>query len=271
MDLGLRDKVALVTGGSKGIGKAITLSLAGEGCKIAICARSETQLRQTAEKISRETSGDVVPFVADLTRMEDVTHLVEGVIDRFGRVDILVNNAGSAPGGLLEDLTEEDWAQALQLKFMGCVRCCKAVLPYMQKQGEGRIVNIVGNDGVKPSFWEITAGAANAADLNLTVSLSEQYAKENITFVAINPGPVHTERWDTLVKAMARDKGISVEEADRRAVASIPLGRICTPEEVADLATFLASERASFINGTMINIDGAQRKAIMEVASSGRS
>lgn len=196
--------------------------------------------------------------------MEEVTRLVEAVISRFGRIDILINNAGSAPGGLLANLTEEDWAQALQLKFMGYVRCCKAVLPYMQKRGRGRVINIVGNDGVKPAYWEITAGAANAADLNLTLSLAEQYGKDNITFVAINPGPVRTERWDGLVKAMARDKRISVAEADARANSSIPLGRICTPEEVADLATFLASDGAHFINGTMINIDGAQRKAIMD-------
>jgi 3-oxoacyl-[acyl-carrier protein] reductase len=147
---------------------------------------------------------------------------------------------------------------------MGYVRCCKAVIPYMRKQRWGRVVNIVGNDGVKHSYWEITAGAANAADLNLTLALAEQYGKENITFVAINPGPVRTERWDGLVQALARDKGISVTEADQRANSSIPLGRICTPEEVADLATFLASDRAHFVNGTMINIDGAQRKAIMD-------
>ncbi|MFQ5795088.1 MAG: SDR family oxidoreductase [Candidatus Bipolaricaulia bacterium] len=265
MDLGLQGKVALVTGGSKGIGQAVATALAREGCKVAICARGEALLKQTSDGIQRETGSEVAPFVADLTRMEDVDRLVTGVIDHFGCIDILVNNAGSAPGGVLETLTEEDWAQALQLKFMGYVRCCKAVLPHMRNQGKGRVVNIVGNDGSKYAYWEITAGAANAADLNLTLSLAEQYGKENITFVAINPGPVHTERWDGLVKAMARDKGISVEQADRLAKSSIPLGRICTPEEVADLATFLASDRAHFINGTMINIDGAQRKALMDV------
>ncbi|MFQ5850022.1 MAG: SDR family oxidoreductase [Candidatus Binatia bacterium] len=264
MDLGLRGKVALVTGGSKGIGKAVALALAREGSKVAICARGEALLKQTSEQIQRATGSEVVPFVADLTCMEEVTRLVEGVISHFGHINVLVNNAGSAPGGLLENLTEGDWAQALQLKFMGYVRCCKAVLPYMRKQGWGRVVNIVGNDGVKQSYWEITAGAANAADLNLTLSLAEQYGKENITFVAINPGPVRTERWDSLLGALARDKGISVKEADQRANSSIPLGRICTPEEVADLVTFLASERAHFVNGTMINIDGAQRKAIMD-------
>ena len=265
MDLGLAGKVALITGGSKGIGKAVSLALAREGCKVAICARGEALLRQASEEIRRTTGSEVAYFVADLTRMEDVTRMVEAVIRQFGRIDILVNNAGSAPGGLLENLTEEDWARALQLKFMGYVRCCKAVLPHLRQQGWGRVVNIVGNDGVKHSYWEITPGAANAADLNLTLSLAEQYGKDNISFVAINPGPVRTERWDTLVVQMAKDRGISVEEANRRSVSSIPLGRICTPEEVADLAAFLASDRAHFINGTMISIDGAQRKALMDL------
>jgi NAD(P)-dependent dehydrogenase (short-subunit alcohol dehydrogenase family) len=264
MNLELNGKIALVTGGSKGIGKAIAIGLAREGCQVAICARTEKLLQQTADKIQRATGAKVLPFVADLTRMEDVSRMVEAVIRSFGRIDILVNNAGSAPGGLIENLSEEEWAQALQLKFMGYVRCCKAVLPYMRKQGRGRVVNVVGNDGVKHSYWEITPGAANAADLNLTLSLAEQYGKENITFVAINPGPVRTERWDGLVVQMAKDRGLTVEQADKLSKSSIPLGRLCEPEEVADLAVFLASDRAHFINGTMINIDGAQRKSIMD-------
>ncbi len=264
MDLGLEGKVALVTGGSKGIGKAIARSLAREGCRVAICARGQELLERTASQLQEETGSEVFPVVADLTRPEDVKRMVDQVIQHFGRIDILVNNAGSAPGGILENLTEEDWAQALQLKFMGYVRCCKEVLPHMQRQGKGRVVNIIGNDGVKFSYWEIAPGAANAAGQNLTMSLAAQYGKENITLVAINPGPVATERWDTLLEAMARDRGITVEEADRLSKASIPLGRICTPEEVADLATYLASDRAHFINGTMIEIDGGQRKAIMD-------
>ena len=182
----------------------------------------------------------------------------------FGRFVFIFNNAGSSPGGILETLTEEDWAQSLQLKFMGYVRCCKEIIPHMRKQGGGRVVNIIGNDGVKFSYWEITPGAANAAGQNFTLSLAGQYGKDNITFVAINPGPVETERWDGLLEAMARDRNISKEEADRLSKASIPLGRICTTEEVADLATFMASDRAHFINGTMIEIDGGQRKAIMD-------
>ena len=264
MDLKLQDKVVLVTGGSKGIGKAISLSLSKEGCRVAICARGEDLLKKTASLIQNETGNEVLPVTADLTQPTDVKLMTENVISHFGRIDVLINNAGSSPGGILETLTEEDWAQSLQLKFMGYVRCCKEIIPHMRKQGGGRVVNIIGNDGVKFSYWEITPGAANAAGQNFTLSLAGQYGKDNITFVAINPGPVETERWDGLLEAMARDRNISKEEADRLSKASIPLGRICTTEEVADLATFMASDRAHFINGTMIEIDGGQRKAIMD-------
>ncbi|HCU98796.1 MAG TPA: short-chain dehydrogenase [Chloroflexi bacterium] len=264
MDLNLKDKVVLVTGGSKGIGKAIALNLSKEGVKLAICARGQDLLDTTASFIEKETSNEVLPVTADLTNPDDVKTMVDKIITHYGRIDILVNNAGSSPGGVLENLTEEDWAQSLQLKFMGYVRCCKEVIPHMRNQGGGRVVNIIGNDGVKFSYWEITPGAANAAGQNFTLSLAGQYGKNNITFVAINPGPVATERWDGLLEAMARDRNISKDEADRLSKASIPLGRICTPQEVADLATFMASDRAHFINGTMIEIDGGQRKAIMD-------
>ena len=182
----------------------------------------------------------------------------------MGRIDILVNNAGSAPGGVLDFLTEEHWAQSLQLKFMGYVRCLKHVLPIMQKQGRGRVVNLIGNDGVKPSYWEIAPGAANAAGQNLTLALAAQYGRDNISFVAVNPGPVRTERWAGLVDAMARDMEITREEADMLAPRSIPLGRIAECEEVAGLVAYLASDLGHFINGTMIEIDGGQQKPLMD-------
>src|SRR5689334_25097035 len=134
----------------------------------------------------------------------------------------------------------------------------------MQKQGRGRVVNLIGNDGVKVSYWEIAPGAANAAGQNLTKSLASQYGKDNISFVAVNPGPVRTERWAGLVKAMARDMKLSFEEADKLAPASIPLGRIAESEEVADLVVFMASPRMHYVNGTMIEIDGGQEKSLMD-------
>ena len=149
---------------------------------------------------------------------------------------------------------------------MGYVRCLRHALPLMVAQGGGRVVNLIGNDGVKPSYWEIAPGAANAAGQNLTLSLAGQYGKHNISFVAVNPGPVRTERWDGLVKAMSRDMKLSIEEADKLAPASIPLGRIAEPDEVASLCVYLASPLAHFVNGTMIEIDGGQEKSLMDRA-----
>jgi NAD(P)-dependent dehydrogenase (short-subunit alcohol dehydrogenase family) len=264
MDLQMIGKKAIVTGASEGIGKAITVALAREGVDVAICARRREPLEAAAAEISRATNRQIVAIAADLTKPADAENFIKQAHSALGRIDILVNNAGSAPGGVIAHLSEEDWASALQLKFMGYVRCMKHVLPIMQKQRKGRVVNLIGNDGVKVSYWEIAPGAANAAGQNLTKSLASQYGKDNISFVAVNPGPVRTERWAGLVKAMARDMNLSVEEADKLAPSSIPLGRIAESEEVANLVTYLASDLAFFVNGTMIEIDGGQDKVLMD-------
>ncbi|MEW6122302.1 MAG: SDR family NAD(P)-dependent oxidoreductase [Pseudomonadota bacterium] len=264
MDLKLSGKTALVTGGSEGIGKAIALGLAKEGVDVAICGRRADVLEATAKEISEATGRKIVPIVTDLTKDEDAKNFIAKGHAALGRIDIMINNAGSAPGGVIEHLTEADWSQALQLKFMGYVRCLRYALPLMVAQGGGRVVNLIGNDGVKPSYWEIAPGAANAAGQNLTMSLAGQYGKHGISFVAVNPGPVRTERWAGLVKAMSRDMNLSYEAADQLAPASIPMGRIAETEEVADMVVMLASPRTHYANGTMIEVDGGQDKALMD-------
>jgi NAD(P)-dependent dehydrogenase (short-subunit alcohol dehydrogenase family) len=257
-------KTALVTGGSEGIGKGIARALAQEGVDVAICARRREPLEAAAREIAGATGRRIVPIVADLTRDEDARNFVEQGHKALGRIDILVNNAGSAPGGVIEQLSEADWEQGLQLKFMGYVRCLRYVLPIMVRQGGGRVVNLIGNDGVKPSYWEIVPGAANAAGQNLTRALAGQYGRYNISFVAVNPGPVRTERWASLVRVMSRDMKIPYEEADQLAPRSIPLGRIAEVEESANLVAMLASPLMHMVNGTMIEIDGGQEKALMD-------
>jgi 3-oxoacyl-[acyl-carrier protein] reductase len=257
MDLQLKGKTALVTGGSEGIGKGIALALAKEGVDVAICARRKEPLQAAANEIAKATGRNIVAIAADLTKDADARSFVEQGHKALGRVDIMVNNAGSAPGGVIEHMSEADWEKGLQLKFMGYVRCLRYVLPIMVKQGGGRVVNLIGNDGVKPSYWEIVPGAANAAGQNLTLSLAGQYGKHN-------PGPVRTERWAGLVDAMARDMKIPREQADKLAPASIPLGRIAEVEECANLVTMLASPLMHMVNGTMIEIDGGQDKPLMD-------
>src|ERR1700761_6825647 len=264
MDLKLQGKTALVTGGSEGIGKGIALLLAKEGVDVAICARRKEPLEAAAAEIAKATGRKIVPITADLRSDADAKKFITEAHKALGRIDILVNNAGSAAGGVIEHLTEDDWEKGLQLKFMGYVRCLRYALPLMVKQGGGRVVNLIGNDGVKPSYWEIGPAAANRAGQTLTVSLAGQYGKDKITFVAVNPGPVRPERWAGLVDAMARDMKIPREEADTLAPRSIPLGRIAECEEVACLVTYLASDLAHFVNGTMIEIDGGQQKPLMD-------
>jgi 3-oxoacyl-[acyl-carrier protein] reductase len=264
MDLQLEGKTALVTGGSEGIGRGITLALAKEGVDIAICSRRKEPLEQAAAEIAKQTNRKIVAIPADLRKDADARNFIEQGHKALGRVDIMVNNAGSAAGGVIEHLTEDDWEKGLQLKFMGYVRCLRYVLPLMVKQGGGRVVNLIGNDGVKPSYWEICPGAANAAGQNLTMSLAGQYGKHGISFCAVNPGPVRTERWAGLVQAMSRDMKLSLEEADQLAPSSIPMGRIAEVEEVASLVVMLASPLMHMVNGTQIEIDGGQEKSLMD-------
>jgi NAD(P)-dependent dehydrogenase (short-subunit alcohol dehydrogenase family) len=264
LDLQLDGKVAVVTGASKGIGRAVAEDLAREGAEVVITARNAEPLENAAKEICAATGRDIVPMPGDMSVTTEVQRCVDATLARFGKIDILVTCAGSSPGGLLEDLTEDQWMSSLNLKFMGYVRSVRAVIPHMRARGEGAIVLVVGNDGLKPSYWEMTAGVANAADINFASSVAEQYGRYGVRINTVNPGPVNTDRWDTLEKAFARDKGVSQDRAHELANQSITFGRICEPGEVAALVTFLASPRASFINGAHIPIDGAQRKAIMD-------
>ena len=264
LDLELGGQVAFVTGASKGIGRAVAEQLAREGAGVVITARTAEPLETAAKQITAATGSTVVAMAGDMSVTADVQRCVDATLARFGRIDILVTCAGSSPGGLLEDLTEDQWMSSLNLKFLGYVRSVRAVIPHMRERGAGAIVLVVGNDGLKPSYWEMTAGVANAADINFASSVAEQYGRYGVRINTVNPGPVNTDRWDTLEQAFARDKGVTQDQAHELATRSIPVGRICEPGEVAALVTFLASPRASFINGAHIPIDGAQRKAIMD-------
>ncbi len=264
MDLELTDKIAFVTGASKGIGREVATRLATEGCDVVITARGAEELEKTAAGITAQTGRRVLAHAGDMSQSVDVERCVQSALEDLGRIDVLVTCAGSSPGGLLEELTDEQWMQSLNLKFMGYVRTVRSVVPHMVEQGSGSIVLVVGNDGLKPSYWEMTAGAANAADLNFASSIADQYGPHGVRVNTVNPGPVDTDRWDGLEKAFARDMGVEQAEARRRAEASIPLGRITQPQEVAALVAFLASDIAASVHGAHIPIDGAQRKPLME-------
>jgi NAD(P)-dependent dehydrogenase (short-subunit alcohol dehydrogenase family) len=267
MDLQLSGQRVLVTGASKGIGLATARMLAGEGCDVALNAREAQRLEAAARALGEESSRRAVAVPGDMSVDRDAKAVVDAAVAALGGIDVLVTCAGSSPGGLLTELSEEDWLGSMRLKFLGYVRTVRHVIPHMLAQGSGAIVLVVGNDGLKPSYWELTAGAANAADINFASSIAEQYGPLGIRVNTVNPGPVATDRWDGLEKAFARDMKVTQDRAHELALASLPFGRICRPEEVASVVTFLASPLASYVNGAHIPVDGAQRKPIMDVVA----
>jgi 3-oxoacyl-[acyl-carrier protein] reductase len=265
MELALGDKVVLITGATRGIGADIALGFAEEGARVAICARTKIDLDVKAGEITRATGSTVVGVPVDLSRRGEPERLVDEVVKRFGRLDVLVNSAGVAPGGNIEELSDDDWERGIQLKLLGLVRCTRAAIPVMRRQRGGRIVNVVGNDGTKCAYWEIVPAICCAAEQIFTATIAEEYGPEGIYVNAVNPGPVETGLMRGLFEHIARRRGVSVDEVVDAHVDSIPLnlGRIAQPREVTNAVLFLASERASFINGVSVNIDGGQMKPVL--------
>ena len=261
MDLGLKGKTALVTGGSKGIGRAIAEGLAREGARVAISARTATDLDKAASQI-RAAGGEAIPVAADLSQLAEVTRVVQTVHDRFGRLDILINNAGAIRGGDFLKIPDEQWAGDWSLKILGYVRMARAVLPIMQKQGGGRILNVVGAAARNPTPGYLPGGIANAGLINFTKGLADLGASSNVLVTAISPAATATDRWETLMAQQAQAAGTSVDDVRSRAFAEYPLKRIATPEDIADLACYLVSERASFITGICITVDGGATRGV---------
>ncbi len=252
MDLGLKGKFALVTGGSMGIGKAAALALAAEGCRIAIGARG----REALDAAAAEIGGGTLAVQVDCTKPADIRRMVDEVVARFGRIDVLVNSVGSAKSGNFLELADEDWRSSLDLKLYGIVHTCREVVPHMRRQRWGRIVNVIGHRGRQPETQAMPAGVANAGLINFTKALGDEVVRDGILVNGVSPCPMETRRLDYMVQAKAAMMGISEEAARDEFLHDIPIGRFARPEEIAPLIAFLASERNSYISGTTIAIDG---------------
>ncbi len=262
MDLGIKGRVALVAASSRGLGKAIAFQLSREGAKVVICARGKERLYQTRDEIASETGGEVRSFVADVTDKDQVKSIVEKTVNEFGTIDILVSNAGGPPAGLADDFAEEDYRKALELNLMSTVNLCYEVIPLMKKQRWGRIINMTSVSAKQPIKTLILSNTSRAGVLGFSKSISEQLAPYGITVNAICPGYTKTERIDELAQSFADSGKGSVEDFYKNIEESIPLGRFATPDEVASAAAFLASERAAYITGVSLQIDGGYIKGL---------
>jgi 3-oxoacyl-[acyl-carrier protein] reductase/bacilysin biosynthesis oxidoreductase BacG len=263
MDLGIAGRVAIVTGGSRGIGRAVAERLCREGASVALCARNRDSLSEAQRALEGLRSGQVLAIEADLTDAAAAERVVEAAATAWGRIDILVNNAGAARGIPFDDLTEELWLENLKLKLFGYLRMARLVLPHLRRNGWGRIVNVAGLAGLQPSPLTMPVGLNNAGILNVMKALADAEAPHNILVTTVCPGPILTERQTRLLQDAARAKGTSVEEAERDATGAIPLKRMGRPEEVADTVAFLASERASYITGSLVLVDGGLHRAMI--------
>jgi 3-oxoacyl-[acyl-carrier protein] reductase/bacilysin biosynthesis oxidoreductase BacG len=263
MDLGLTGRVAIVTGGSRGIGRTVAERLCREGAHVALCARNRDSLAEAQRALEGVGDGRVLTVEADLTEPDAAGRLVEATAAAWGRIDILVNNAGAARGLPFDELTDARWLENLQLKLFGYLRMARLTLPHLRKNGWGRIVNVAGVAGLQPSPLSMPVGLNNAGILNVMKALADAEAHNNILVTTVCPGPILTERQTRLLQDAAKAKGISVEAAQREATSAIPLKRMGRPEEVADVVAFLASERASYITGSFVIVDGGLYRAMI--------
>jgi 3-oxoacyl-[acyl-carrier protein] reductase len=255
-DLGLEGKIAIVTGGSDGLGLATAERLAAEGAKVVICARREDHLRRAAEGISERTGGKVLAVRADVSIAADIEQLVDSALDRFGGVDILVNNAGKSAAAGLEEVSDDDWQDDLNLKVMGAVRACRRVVPIMRERGGGAIVNATIVGGKAPAARALPTSVSRAAGINLTKSLANEYAEVGIRVNTVCIGLLKSEQW------VRRAGNKNPEDLYKELSLQVPLGRVGEAEEYADLVAFLVSDRAAYITGVAVNIDGGMSAAV---------
>lgn len=263
MDLGLKDRVAIAAASSRGLGKACAMELAREGARVVICARDSECLKATAEEIGRATGAEVLPIGTDLTDEAQIRDLADETMRQFGRIDVLVTNNGGPPAGVFDDFDDEAWLAAHRLTLMSAVHLIRAVLPAMRAQQWGRIINITSISVKQPIDDLLFSNVYRPGVIGLAKTLSAQVAADGITINNVAPGYTRTDRVLELARERATEEGRLVEEVLDEAVAGSPMQRMGEPEELAALVAFLASERAAYITGTTIQVDGGAVRGIL--------
>ena len=263
MELGLSGKVALISGGSDGLGKATAIAMGHEGVKVAICARNPERLERTADDLRNLTGGEVLAVPADVRDVGQIERFFEETMSRFGRLDILVNNAGGSAAGPLLETDDAVWQGDLDTKLFGALRCSRLAIPHMIEAGGGRIINVTSIGGKQPEAATGPTTISRAAGIALTKAMSREFAPHGILVNTVCIGLARSgqfrREWEAL---QSEGTDLTVDEFYAQQGAEVPLGRIGTSEEVADLITFLASDRASFITGTAINVDGGESAVV---------
>lgn len=262
MNLGLQEKVALVTAASKGLGKAVALRLAQEGARVAICARTEEHLIQAAAEIEAQTGQKPLSLTTDVSDPAAADALVEATVEQFGRIDVLVTNAGGPVPGQFLDLTPEDWNAAVQLTLMSAVRLCYAVMPVMKERGGGSILAMTSITVKQPLPNLILSNSLRLGVAGLVKTLADELAPFGIRVNSICPGWTRTSRVEQLLRDRAERNGTTPEEEAAKIAAAIPLGRMGTPEEFAAVAAFLVSPAASYVTGVSMLVDGGMYRGV---------
>lgn len=262
MDLGLNGKIALVTGGSEGIGFAAAKELASEGAKVIICARREDVLADAANAIKSDAGTEVSTICCDITNPSEVDNMFQKIVDTGG-LDILVNNAGTSSAGLFHETSDETWKYDIELKVFGAIRCSRHAVPIMKKRGGGRIVNITTPGGKAPTAASVPTSVSRAAGIALTKEMSKDYASDNILVNTVCVGLIksgqHETRWRNSIQA---EPSLTLDSFYQSMGSGVPMGRVGEAREVAGLIAFLVSERGSYITGTAINVDGGSSPVV---------
>ncbi len=261
MDLGLKDKIALVAASSKGLGRASAEAMAREGAKVTICARDEVALKAAGEALALTTGAEILAVPADMTKAQDIKNVVRQTVDHYGGLHILICNAGGPPAGYFPEFDDEQWQAAFNLNMMSTVRLIRAALPHMQAASWGRIINITSMSVKEPIDNLILSNSIRASVHGLAKTLANQIGSDGITINNIMPGWIQTDRVNHLVAVNAERDGKSEAEVIAGIAKPIPVGRIGQPEEFGALVAFLASEKAGYINGTSVRVDGGVTKA----------
>ncbi|HTE14708.1 MAG TPA: SDR family oxidoreductase [Burkholderiales bacterium] len=263
MDLSLNGRKAIISGANRGIGLTIALHYAAEGIQLALLGRNEKGLADAAAEVrAKHPAAKVITAVVDLEQPQTIKPAVESAVQQLGGVDILVNCAGGAYRGRLEEIPDEMWERYFKVKPLGLLRMTRETLPHLKKSDQGRVINISGTRGREPEAHSMMSGPINFGTLSVTKAMANEFGAYGITVNAITPGSTATRRFTELVDITARERGLSLEKAEQYLLQEVPLGKVIAPEDIADLAVFLASARARLISGTAINVDGGRTRSI---------